>query len=100
MIQLTLWYLSKTCDLILAYRVTFKKSVSRDLRKIDITEADRILTKISDELSDKAESMPELKGRFAGLRKYRVGEYRIIFTILNDSILITRIRHRKEMYKN
>ncbi|MCK5036008.1 MAG: type II toxin-antitoxin system RelE/ParE family toxin [Candidatus Sabulitectum sp.] len=84
----------------MAYRITFKKSVSRDLRKIDITEADRILSKISEELSDKAESMRELKRRFAGLRKYRVGEYRIIFTILNDSILITRIRHRKEVYKN
>ncbi|MCK5842137.1 MAG: type II toxin-antitoxin system RelE/ParE family toxin [Candidatus Sabulitectum sp.] len=84
----------------MAYRITFKKSVSRDLRKIDITEADRILSKISEELSDKAESMRELKGRFAGLRKYRVGEYRTIFTILNDSILITRIRHRKEVYKN
>ncbi len=84
----------------MAFRITFKKSVSRDLKKLDITEADRILTKISEELSEKAEFMPELKGRFAGLRKYRVGEYRIIFTILNDSILITRIRRRKEVYKN
>ena len=84
----------------MAFRITFKKSVSRDLKKIDITDADRILTKISEKLSEKAESMPELKGRFAGLRKYRVGEYRIIFTILNDSILITRIRHRKQAYKN
>jgi mRNA interferase RelE/StbE len=88
------------CGLSLAYRITFKKSVSRDLRKIDITEAGRILTEISEELSDKADSLPELKGRFAGLKKYRMGEYRIIFTILNDSILITRIRHRKEVYKN
>ncbi|MEA3266078.1 MAG: type II toxin-antitoxin system mRNA interferase toxin, RelE/StbE family [Candidatus Fermentibacteria bacterium] len=84
----------------MAYRITFKKSVSRDLKKIDITEADRIQTKISEELSKKAESMPELKGRFSGLRNYRAGEYRIIFTILNDSILITRIRHKKEVCKN
>jgi mRNA interferase RelE/StbE len=84
----------------LAFRITFKKSVSRDLKKIDITDAERVLTKISEELSEKAESMPELKGRFAGLRKYRAGEYRITFTILNDSVLITRIRHRKEFCKN
>jgi len=84
----------------LAFRITFKKSVSRDLKKINITDADRILTKISEELSEKAESMPELKERFAGLRKYRVGGYRVIFTILNDSILITRVRHRKPAYKN
>jgi len=70
------------------------------ISKRSISQTDRILTKISEELSEKAESMPELKGRFAGLRKYRVGGYRIIFTILNDSILITRIRHRKQAYKN
>lgn len=84
----------------MAFRITLKKSVGRDIKKIDITDADRILIKISEELSEKTESMPELKGRFAGLRKYRVGEYRIIFTILNDSILITRVRHRKQAYKN
>jgi len=88
------------CGLNLAYNITFKKSVTRDLKKIDIAEADRILSRIFQDLPGNADSMPELKGRFAGLRKYRIGEYRIIFTIIDQSILITRIRHRKEVYRS
>lgn len=84
----------------MAYRISFKKSVTRDLKKLDIKEAGRILSLISEELPQIADSLPDLKGRFSGLRKYRIGEYRVIFTILNDSVLITRIRHRKEVFKH
>jgi mRNA interferase RelE/StbE len=84
----------------LAFDITFKKSVARDLRKIDVAEADRILDQIAKELPEIADSLPELKGRFAGFRKYRIGEYRVVFTLLNDSVVITRIRHRKEAYRD
>jgi len=84
----------------LAFDITFKKSVARDLRKIDVAEADRILDQIAKELPEIADSLPELKGRFAGFRKYRIGEYRVVYTLLNDSVVITRIRHRKEAYRD
>ena len=84
----------------MAYSITFKKSVSKDLKKIDKSEADRILTKLATELPDKADSLPELKGKYSGLRKYRIGNYRIVFAIIKSTILITRIRHRKEAYRN
>ena len=84
----------------MTYSITFKKSVSKDLKKIDKSEADRILTKLATELPDKADSLPELKGKYSGLRKYRIGNYRIVFAIIKSTILITRIRHRKEAYRN
>ncbi|MBT3569030.1 MAG: type II toxin-antitoxin system RelE/ParE family toxin, partial [Opitutae bacterium] len=40
-----------------------------------------------------------LKGKFAGFRKYRVGDYRILFVILEDTVLVTRVKHRREAYK-
>ena len=83
----------------MAYNITFKKSVAKDLKKIDRAEADRILKKISSELSKQADELPELKGPFAGLRKYWIGNYRVIFAIIDDSILILRIQHRKDAYK-
>ena len=83
----------------MAYSITFKKSVSKDLKKLDKAEADRILAKLVSELPEKADSLPGLKGRFEGLKKYRIGDYRIIFTIIDDTILITRIRHRKSVYE-
>jgi mRNA interferase RelE/StbE len=40
-----------------------------------------------------------LKGQFAGLRKYRIENYRVVYVIIDDSALILRIKHRKDVYK-
>jgi mRNA interferase RelE/StbE len=84
----------------LNYKIAFKKSVSRDLKKIEKEQAKRILDKIESELPQKAETLPILTGKFSGLSKFRVGEFRVIFSILGDTALILRIRHRKEVYKS
>jgi mRNA interferase RelE/StbE len=83
----------------LVYKVKIKKSVGRDLRKINRTQVRTILGKIESELSKTPESCPALTGKFAGLRKLRVGDYRIIFSILGETVLILRVSHRKEAYR-
>jgi mRNA interferase RelE/StbE len=50
-------------------------------------------------LSKNPESYPALKGKLAGLRKFRIGDYRIIYAILEYDIIILRIGHRKEVYR-
>ena len=83
----------------MAYNIIYKKSVQRDLHKLSRAQADRLLDQIEGELSKNAAASPVLKGRFAGLRKYRVGDNRIIFVILGEDVLILRIGHRKDVYK-
>jgi mRNA interferase RelE/StbE len=84
----------------LNYKIAFKKSVSRDLKKIDKEQVKRILNKIETELSQKAETLPTLTGKFSGLRKFRVGNFRVIFSIIGNMALVLRIGHRKEVYKS
>ena len=83
----------------MSYKIAFKKSVARDLKKIDNDQVDRILKKIENELPEKAETFPILTGKFSGLRKFRVGDYRIIYSIIGDAALILRISHRREAYR-
>lgn len=83
----------------MTYNIAFKKSVAKDLKKIDCPELDRILKKLTSELSVKADQIPELQGQFAGLRKYRVGNYRVIYAIIDDFVLVLRILHRKDVYR-
>ena len=83
----------------LGYKITFKKSVSRDLKKISKDEANKILSRIEKDLSEKADAYPILTGKFAGLRKYGSGDYRVIYTIIDQKVIILRIRHRREAYK-
>ena len=83
----------------MSFKIAFKKSVARDLKRIDKALAARILNEIEEEIPDKAESFPVLSGKFSGLRKFRVGDYRIIYSIIGDTALILRISRRKEAYR-
>jgi mRNA interferase RelE/StbE len=83
----------------LAYNIVYKKSVHRDLKKLSKPEAKRILDLIEKELIKKPESNPMLKGQFAGLRKCRIGDYRVVYAILEKDIVILRIGNRKDVYK-
>ena len=83
----------------MAFNIKYKKSIERDLGRLGKKEARRILNKIEEELSERAESYPVLKGEFTGLRKLRAGDYRVIFTVIDNDILILRIGHRREIYR-
>jgi mRNA interferase RelE/StbE len=83
----------------LAYNIVYKKSVERDLKKLSKAEARRVLNQIEEELPKKADIYPVLKGPFAGLRKYRVGDYRVIYAMIGDEVVVLRIGHRKEVYR-
>jgi mRNA interferase RelE/StbE len=83
----------------LAYRIVYKKSVQRDLKKLGKTQALHVLDQIEKDLINHPDSFPILKGQFAGLRKYRIGDYRVIYVILDEDVMILRIGHRREVYK-
>lgn len=83
----------------MAYNVVYKKSVRRDLKKLSKTTARRVIKQLEKGLSKKPETYPVLKGQFAGLRKYRVGDYRVIYAIIEKDVLVLRIGHRRYIYK-
>ena len=83
----------------MAYSVVYKKSVHRDLKSLSKAEAKRIMDLVEHDLVKRPESNPVLKGQFAGLRKFRVGDYRVIYALMGSEILILRIGNRKNVYK-
>jgi mRNA interferase RelE/StbE len=83
----------------LAFEIAYKKSVEKDLANLAKAVARRILDKIEKELATRAETYPVLKGQFSGLRKLRIGDYRVIFAILGQQVLVLRIGHRREIYE-
>ena len=83
----------------MAYKVNYKNSVKRDLKTLKREDAVHILDQLEDQLATHPEEYPMLKGDFAGLRKFRVGDYRVIFAVFDEEVLILRIGHRKEVYR-
>jgi len=80
------------------YKVTFKKSVTKDLRVISKSDIKEILDKIN-ALSEN----PKGGGciRLSGKECYRVrqGLYRIIYEI-KDDVMVIKVAHRSQVCKS
>ena len=83
----------------MAYKIVYKKSVQRDLKRLGKAEARTIIRKIEKELSRNADTYPMMKGQFAGLRRYRFSDHRVVFALLDNEVVILRVGHRKDVYK-
>ena len=79
--------------------IRYKASVVKDLKKLDREDRNRILSEIERNLIQDPDRGEKLKGKFKGLLKYRVGDYRIIYTKIPDGTLILRIGHRRRIYE-
>lgn len=83
----------------MAYSIAYKRSVKKDLAGLAKAEARRVLDKIEKEFTARPSNCPPLKGQFAGLRRLRVGTYRVIFVVQGDEVLVLRIGHRRDVYE-
>jgi mRNA interferase RelE/StbE len=83
----------------LAYRVEYKYSVGRELKKLDKKVVKRLLGKVERTLGEDPQAGEPLGGKLRGLRKLRVGDYRVIFMRFEDVIIVLKIGHRKGVYK-
>jgi len=82
-----------------AIRITSKSSVEKDLRRIEEGIRLKIMDKIALELTRNPCIGKRLKGRYEGLYSFRVGDYRVVYELTGSEILILRIAHRKEVYR-
>lgn len=94
----TLSFLQPTCGAFLR-NINYKASVDRDLRRLDRQAATRVLEKVEAELSSANLRPIPLSGPFEGLYKLRVGEYRVIYSLSSEGVLVIRIAHRREVYR-
>ena len=81
-------------------KVEWTKDALDDLEKIDNSIVKRILNKIS-WFSDHFNSIiPEpLSGDLSGFYKFRIGDWRVIYTTETGVIVIQSVGHRREIYK-
>jgi len=85
----------------LIYRIEFKRSAAKTLKKIPKSDQRRISDRIdslSKNLPDPATTKMKRDNPF---HRIRVGDYRIIYEIHEDIlvIMVLKIGHRKEVYR-
>ena len=86
----------------MSYRVEFSRGASKQFRKLPLNIQKRIQAKI-DELAiePRPNRVKKLQGDDNSYR-IRVGDYRIVYEIKDDILLVIviKIKHRSEVYKD
>lgn len=83
----------------MAFEVSYKKSVARDLKNLDKSEAKKVIDKLERVLRKDPVAGELLKGKFSGLSRLRVGDYRVNYTKTRDGVLVLLIAHRQDIYR-
>lgn len=82
------------------YRIVFKNSVAKDLRRIPEGDVTRILRRI-DTLAD--EPRPAVAEKLSERERYRVRQdvYRILYEIADNEliVIVVKVGHRQEVYR-
>ena len=84
----------------MTWPVRIKGSAARELARIAKPARGRIVEAI-DGLAENPFTGTALKGELRGLRRIRVGEYRIVYEIQEGElvVLVIRVRHRGDVYR-
>lgn len=81
------------------YKVLFTQKALKDLENIDKEMQSRIATKLKEYAKEPLRYARRLISPKIGTYRFRVGDYRVIFDIDRENIVILRIGHRKSIYK-
>ncbi|MBU2567759.1 MAG: type II toxin-antitoxin system RelE/ParE family toxin [Elusimicrobia bacterium] len=81
------------------YRLLYTNRAVKDIKKLDNIIKDRIsktLLRFADNPLEYSEPLSNIE---IGTYRFRIGDYRVIFDIEGNNIVILRIGHRKEIYR-
>lgn len=81
----------------MTYRIDYLAQALRDLRKLDPQIARRIVLKI-DELQDDLQGDVKRLTDYQPRYRLRVGDWRVLFDIETDVVVIHRVTHRGKAY--
>ncbi|MCK5871393.1 MAG: type II toxin-antitoxin system RelE/ParE family toxin [Methylococcales bacterium] len=88
----------------MTWKIDFDRQAFKALSKLDSVVKKRIVQFLENlELVDNPRQQGKaLTGKFKGLWRYRVGDYRLICNIEDEQIiiLVLDVAHRKQVYKN
>ena len=83
------------------YKLLIDDKVFKDLKKIDHNWRTKILIAIKTKLVENPYLGKKLVGDLSPYYRLRVGDYRVLYEIIESKVLIVviKVKHRKNVYK-
>ena len=84
----------------MSFSIRIKESAARELGRIAEPDRTRIVAAI-DRLAETPRLGAALKGDLRGLRRLRVGDYRVVYEVRDGELIVlaVRVAHREEAYR-
>lgn len=82
------------------YKLLYTKSATKDIQKLDTVVKKRLKIKLEAYATNPLFYAKKLTDFSLGAYRWRIGKYRIVFDLDGENIVILRIRHRREIYRN
>ena len=84
----------------MSFSIRIKESAAKELRRVAKPDRARIVAAI-DRLAETPHLGTSLKGDLRGLRRLRVGDYRVVYEVRDDElvVLVVRVAHRRDAYR-
>jgi len=80
------------------YAIEFKPGALRDLKRLNQQDSRNIVEKIGllqNGLSGDVKRLTDFTPEY----RLRVGDYRVLFEVEGENVVIYRVKHRKEVYR-
>lgn len=81
------------------YEIVITERAVRDIEKLDQADKTRIGEKLKLSSSDPLQYAKKLVNPKIGTYRFRIGNFRVIFDIGEDSIVVLRVGHRGSIYR-
>lgn len=83
----------------MTYQLIYTKRAVRDIRGLDETVRQRLKTALERYRDDPLSFARKLTNPEQGTYRFKIGDYRVIFDMDQDKIVILRAGHRKDIYR-
>ena len=83
-----------------SYSIRIKRSAAKELSRLP-AQVKHVIIRAIDRLGEQPLAGSPLKGGLRGLRRIRVGGYRVVYELLDDElvVLVVRVAHRSDAYR-
>ena len=83
----------------MTHRLVYTRRAERDIKKLEPNTKERIGKTLLRYAEDPLKFAEKLSDPILGEYRFRIGDYRIIFDIEADEIVVLRVGHRREIYQ-
>ena len=84
----------------MSFSIRIKGSAAKELGRIGKVDRSRLVEAI-ERLSESPFQGNALRGELRGLRRLRIGDYRVLYEVRDDllTVLVVRVAHRRDVYR-